>query len=399
MMRLLKFFGAFLITTIIVFGFVIGWNWKTFTVFLDNREALLEGNEWIIKTSSLKGLSEYIGENPDHSSISSVNLNRPDSFILYQENIERTQGTTANFFILLAFAIEMERENISPDERIEWDQVGQYQLNGVDESVHRETYRTAMDRGWIIDGSITLENSLNLLAQYNDLALADYLWWRLNPAIWDNIKKDLNLAATDMPLPFSGLYLSSSPDIQSMSFEEISDFYSENPRTVWRDHVIDQSKRFATVGDERDQIMDYMNRNRLGITFMTERDALAFFPKTTAEEMTSILQKLIPHELINENVSKKVLNLMRWPMNYQSGIRTDFTDYGAIYDNRMGLMNGIDFGTSAYTGETTVQAFYLDRLPIGFWFHASGGHMHQDFMQRLIYDPAMSQQMNSVLKN
>lgn len=115
--------------------------------------------------------------------------------------------------------------------------------------------------------------------------------------------------------------------------------------------------------------------------------------------MTNILQKLIHHELMNENVSEKVLNFMRWPMKYQTGIRTDFNDYGALYDNRMGLMNGIDFGTSAYTGETTVQAFYLDRLPIGFWFHASGGHMHQDFMQRLIYDPAMFQQMTSVLKN
>lgn len=399
MFRLFKFFGVFLITTIVVFGFVIGWNWKTFTVFLDNREALLEGNEWIIKTSSLKGLSEYIGENPDHSSISSVTLNRPGLYIQYHENRERTQGTTSNFFLLLAYALKMDQGIVSPDEWVVWDQVSIYQLKDVDESVHRETYRSAVDRGWIMDGSITLNNALHLLAQFNDLALADYLWWRLDPAIWDRIKNDLNLVITDMPLPFSGLYLSVSPDIQNKSFDEITDFYAKNTENSWRDHVIDQSERFAKTGDNREQIMEYMSRNRLGITFMTERDALAFFPKTTAAEMTNILQKLIHHELMNENVSEKVLNFMRWPMKYQTGIRTDFNDYGALYDNRMGLMNGIDFGTSAYTGETTVQAFYLDRLPIGFWFHASGGHMHQDFMQRLIYDPAMFQQMTSVLKN
>lgn len=399
MLRLLKFFGVFLITAIVIFGFVIGWNWKTFTVFLDNREALMEGKEWIIKTSSLKGLSEYIGENPNHSSISSLNLNQNDTNILYQESIKRTQGTTANFFILLAFAIEIDRNNISPVELIVWDDVSRYQMKGVEESTHKDTYRTAKERGWINNGSISLESSLHLLAQYNDLALADYLWWRLNPDIWDYIRDELRLSLTEMPLPFSGLYLAVSPDIQSMSFEEISDFYAENFGSIWRDHVIHQSERYATAGAERDQIINFLNRNRLGITFMQERDALSYFPKTTAEEMTYVLQKLIQNELVNENVSEIVLNFLRWPMSYQSGIRSDFTDYGALYDNRMGLMNGIDFGTSSYTGETTVQAFYLDRLPIGFWFHASGGHMHQDFMQRLIYDPALIQQMNSVLKN
>ena len=85
---------------------------------------------------------------------------------------------------------------------------------------------------------------------------------------------------------------------------------------------------------------------------------------------------------------------MSWPMNLQQNyINDDFDEFGAIYDNRMGLLSGINFGTSAYTGETAVQAFYLDQLPVGFWFHASSGHIHQDFMQRLIFDPAMHQQM------
>lgn len=399
MIRLLKFFGAFLITTIIIFGFVIGWNWKTFAVFMENREALLEGNEWIIKTSSLKGLSEFIGENPNHSSIASVPVNRADTGILYQENIKRTQGTTANLFILLAYAIEIDRGNISANEEIEWYQVDQFQLPGLDESKHKDTYRVALERGWINNHTITIENSLYLLAQFNDLALADYLWWRLNPDIWAHIADELNLISTDLPLPFSGLYLVISSDLQSMSFEDISALYSGSSHKVWRDHVIQQSEIFVANGAERDQILEYVNRNRLGITFMQERDAMAFFPKTTAEEMTNILQKLIHQELINERVSDMVLNFMRWPMKYQSGIGADLSDYGAIYDNRMGLMNGIDFGTSAYTGDTTVQAFYLDRLPIGFWFHASGGHMHQDFVQRLIYDPAMIQQMKFVLSN
>lgn len=399
-MRLLKFFGVFLITAIVIFGFVLGWNWKTFTVFLDNREALLEGHEWIIKTSSLRGLSEFIGENPEHSSIANIVINRPGSSIFFEENRLRTQGTTANLFILLAYSIELDRGNVHSDMLIEWANVDRFQLPGVDESIHKDTYRKAVANGWISDGSITLNHALHLLVQYNDLALADYLWWNLDREIWRYITEELNLTDTDMPLPFSGLYLAMSPDLQNVTIAEMADFRADQSRSEWRDHVIQQSERFASIdSDERDQILNYMKRNRLGITFIHERDSMAFFPKTTAREITELLKTLLKHELINENVSKRVLNYLRWPMSSQSGIETDFTDYGAIYDNRMGLMNGIDFGTSAYTGQTTVQAFYLDMLPIGFWFHASGGHMHQDFMQRLIYDPAMIQQMNNVLHN
>jgi len=161
---------------------------------------------------------------------------------------------------------------------------------------------------------------------------------------------------------------------------------------------MEQSRLFAENTEKRDEILRFMNRNRLGNTFQEERDAMILFPKTTASEITDMLYRAINHDLANETISETLMNYMRWPMERQIGIDRDFLDYGAIYDNRMGLMNGIDFGTSAYTGDTTVQALFLDRLPIGFWFHASGGHMHQDFMQRLIYDPAMIAQMKRVIQ-
>jgi hypothetical protein len=132
---------------------------------------------------------------------------------------------------------------------------------------------------------------------------------------------------------------------------------------------------------------------------MQERDALALFPKTTASEMTQLLEKLVNDELISAGVSRRVKDWMRWPIDRQSGFTRDFTDYGAIYDDRMGLLTGIDFGTSKYTGDTTVQAVFFDRIQIAFWFHMSSNHMHQDFQQRLIFDPAMIEQMKAVESN
>jgi hypothetical protein len=100
--------------------------------------------------------------------------------------------------------------------------------------------------------------------------------------------------------------------------------------------------------------------------------------------------------MISEDSAERVLNWMRAPYQDLSEITRDFTDYGALFDNRMGLLNGFDFGTLVYTGDTKVQAIFFDRLPIGFWFHMSGTHMHQDFQQRLIYDPALIDLMEKV---
>lgn len=398
-MRLLKFFGAFLLTALVLFGFVIGWNWEAFTTFFENRKGMMEGSEWVTKTGSLQGLSEFMEETPEYSSVASIVVNQPDSTLYYQENEPRIMGTTANIFILIAYARQFDSGALNPNELIEWDEISRFQLPEVEESIHVQAFSVAEERGWIEVDSITLGNSLALLAEFGDLALADYLWWQLDQSVWTELKNDLELSSTEMPLPFSGLYQAISPGLTEMENQEIIDQWRSRNSDEWRDHVIDLSSSYLNDSDYRTNVQNYLEENRLGNTFMEERDAMRLFPKTTAREMTGLLGKIVQDSLINEAVSQTVKNYMDWPMEVQPRIDQDFTRYGAIYDNRMGLMNGIDFGISTYTGDTSVQALYLDQLPIGFWFHASGSQMHQDLMQRMIYDPAMIDQMYKVVEN
>ncbi|MDX1640981.1 MAG: hypothetical protein R3220_04760 [Balneolaceae bacterium] len=393
----MKFIGVFLVTALILFGFVFGLNWRAFSTFFENRKAMTEGSEWVSKTGSLKGLSEFVAETPQYSSFASVVVSVPDSSIYYQENSPRVMGTTANFFILIAYAEKFDSGEMNPEQTILWSEVSGYQLPEVEESIHQESLNAAEERGWIDEGSITLENALSLLAQYGDLALADYLWWQVDENTWTQLLDTLNLSSTDMPLPYSGLYQAISPGLMKMENAEIVERWQHGNSKKWRAHVMDLSRSYVDDPDFRNQVRSYMEDERLGNTFMEERDAMILFPKTTAEEMTNLLQAMVQDSLINRNVSRILKNFMDWPRDVQPRIEQDLSMYGAIYDNRMGLLNGIDFGTSAYTGDTTVQAFYLDRLPIGFWFHASGSQMHQDFMQRMIYDPAMIEQMEKVV--
>lgn len=397
MSRALKFLGVFLLAILVVFGGIIGFYWKSFSIFYDNRAGLMEGTEWVSKTQSLRGLSEYIAENPQNVSLASVVVSSQDSAIYFQEDRPRVLGSLANFFILTAYADLIQKGMFSEDETVSWEQISVYQLPDVDQTIHQESYNYASEKGWLNDGSIKLGDALQLLVIFNDLALADYLWWNMDREYWSDLKEKLSLTETEMPLPFSGLYIAISPGIQEQTTSEILEKWPATETVEFRNHIAGQSSRIVQESSDRDQIIDYMKNYRLGNTFMEERDALALFPKTTAGEMVQIMQDLWANELINPEVSEQVKSWMSWQIEEQSDLKNDFTDYGALFDTRMGLLNGIDFGTSAYTGDTTVQVLFFDRVPIGFWFHMSSLLMNQDFQQRLIFDPALIEQVQKEL--
>jgi hypothetical protein len=236
-MSLFKFFAAFVVTALIVFAMVFGWNWKSFTTFIENREAMAEGSQWVEKTYSLRGLSEYIDENPEHVSIASIVVGKPDSTLFFREDVSRTMGTAGNYLLLLAYAMEIDSGAFSGEEMIRWDEVSLYQLPDVEASVHNYSYRAAQNRGWASNGEISLFHALKLAAEFNNLALSDYLWWKLDGKVWDELPEKLQLGSTDMPLPFSGLYLAISPGIQQKSAEEIEAEWADKSPAEWRLHV------------------------------------------------------------------------------------------------------------------------------------------------------------------
>ena len=395
MKRLFLFTAVFVSVAVLLFGFIYVLNKDAFNTFLKNRKAMSEGSEWIEKTYSLQGLTEYIRKNPEKVSLASKVISHPDSAFYYGETIQRPMGSLGFYFIIAGYVSEFENGTIDSQSQFEWDLTNRYILPQVDESVHYEAKADAVDKGWLTEGSISYGNALRLLAEHNSFALADYLWFHLGADYWPAFMSSLDLENTDYPLPVSGLYLAAAPNIRGITFDQIEENWQELSKENQNDLVTGLSESFATDSSVRNEYLNKLNRNRLDITFKQERDALGMFPKTTALDMVQMLEKLWENRLISEPVSREIKSILKWPME-KSEIRRNLSVYGAMYDNRMGLLNGIDFGTSAYTEDTTVQAVFFDRIPISFWFHMSSNHMHQDFQQRLIYDPALIELIDDI---
>jgi len=194
---------------------------------------------------------------------------------------------------------------------------------------------------------------------------------------------------TDPPLPFGGLYIVVKPAPADSSFDLHFKKLRKIPKQAFRDTVLATEHHFLTDNTYHDKINDRFDDDEgLGIGFMERRDVLSLFPKSTAGELSGLMIQLEQDSLISKGVSKRIKEMMNWPFEQQN-LNNDFKYYGAIYDSRLGLLNGMDYGASTYTGEPFGQAVFFDSLQVAFWFHMSSSMMHEDYQQRLMWDPAL----------
>lgn len=376
MKRALIFLGVFLAAAIFVFAMVIGLNYSGFETLFENEAGMAEGSQYIESTYSLAGLADFIGEHPEWVSITSYNINDPDSGLFYQEDVPRSLGATSNLFLLIEYERQVTSGLLNPEEQVALEDIRTFALPEISENNHQKLVDT------FEGGTASLEEVVNAMLQNSDLVSADYLWFRLGEENIRALVDTLGLPDTALPLPFSGMYMRINPalnDTSALREMEFPEFANES---------IQLAKELNNDPEFNQKVKKQFDDDRLSLTFMQERDALAYFPRATTRQLTDVMVRLLKDEVLSKEISEQVKAKLQWPMGSEP-IARSFENYGAIYDNRMGLLAGIDFGTSTYDGHTSVQAIFFDRLPVGFWVHMSANHMQEDFQQRLIWDPAL----------
>ncbi|HET6528864.1 MAG TPA: hypothetical protein VFG39_08965, partial [Balneolaceae bacterium] len=224
---------------------------------------------------------------------------------------------------------------------------------------------------------------------YNDLAISDFLYYKLGIDAIRETYRLLNIRETDLPLPFSGLYITLNPALHDTSFTARFASLRKLSGKAFRDTVLTAAKKYQQNESFHRKVNAVFNEQQgLGIQFRQRRDVLTLFPKSTAGELSRLMLAVQQKELISPEISGRVWELMDWPFERQD-ITSEFKYYGAIYDSRLGLLAGIDFGASVYSGEPFAQAVLFDSLQVAFWFHMSSNLMLHDYQRRLMWDPAL----------
>ncbi|MEX0719892.1 MAG: serine hydrolase [Balneolaceae bacterium] len=376
MKRALTFLFIFLVVIAGIFALVIGLNYQGFKTLYQNEEGMVEGSQYIENTYSLKGLAEFIGDQPEYFSITSYNAADPDSGIFFEPDTPRTLGTTANLILLIEYERQVAEGLLNPEETVRLNDIQEFSLPKISENNHQNL----VDE--FSDGNAPLDDVVSAMIAYNDIAAADYLWFRFGEENIRALTDSLNFPENSLPIPFSGMYITINPSLNdTVGLSEIG-------FTEFAKRAIKASQNLAEDQAYQQVVKEQFEKDRLSLTFIQERDALDFFPQASTNAMADLMYRLLHGEIISAEVSEEVVKKLRWLMHSERIVRS-FDDYGGIYDNRMGLLAGVDFGTSIYDGHTSVQAIFFDQLPVGFWVHLSANHMHEDFQQRLIWDPAL----------
>ncbi len=352
-----------------------------------NADGMAEGSEYIENTYSLKTLTEFIGEKPEFVSVVSFNVNDPDSGIFYGANIPRTMGALSNIFLLIEYERQVAEGILNPEDLVNLVEIEKYLLPQINQNAHEGAMAYLTED----ESPITNDEAMQAMVQFNSLAIADYFWFKLGEKNIRALMDTLVLPNTEMPIPFSGIYSVIAPNISPTVNESATqnlDYFSSKNRDSLLNQYISTASMFAENSDFNQSRYEFMSDDRIDMSFIEERNALTLFPQTTAADITDLLARLWRNEIINEEVSTAVKEKMGWALNSDS-MKRSFSVYGAFYDGRMGMLSGIDFGTSIYDDHTSVQAVFFDKLPVAFWLHMSANHMQEDYQQRLIWDPAL----------
>ncbi|HEX6982395.1 MAG TPA: hypothetical protein VF181_06515 [Balneolaceae bacterium] len=389
-MRILKFVGAFLGTLLLILLLTFGFNTKALFVLFENSDDLQEGQEWVARTTSLKTLTDYIGLHPERVAVVSRSAVNPDTSIRYSADVPHTMGTLSNFFLITTYARLVEENLINPNELIPLSETGRFQLPYIDHSHHETVKAVLADQGVLTpQNKVPLENLVQSAIIYNDLAISDFLYYKLGIEAIRETYRLLNIQSTDLPLPFSGLYITLSPALHNASFDTHFASLRKLSEKAFRDKVLVATKKYLQNKPFHRKVNAVFNEQQgLGIQFKQRRDVLALFPKSTAGELSRLVLAVQQEKLISPAISQRVWELLDWPFERQN-INSEFKYYGALYDSRLGLLAGIDFGASTYSGEPFAQAVFFDSLQVAFWFHMSSNLMHQDYQRRLMWDPAL----------
>ncbi len=389
-MRILKFIGAAIGSLVLVFFLVFGFNLDALSTLFKNSGDLQEGQEWVSKTTSLKDLTEYIAAHPRNVSVVSQSTINPDTTINFRGNEQHTMGTLSNFFLITTYARLVEADSLNPKELIPIKNTDVYQVPFIDASNHDDAVNFLENKGAITsDNEGPLHELVEAAIIFNDLAISDYLYFRLGQDAISNTMDKLELSDTDLPLPFSGLYITLNPATTGKDFSTNFEHLQTLSRQAFQDTVLAKTHQFQTDSLYRQQVLKTFESNDgLNIQFRERRDMLDLFPASTAQELSELMVRLENDALLSQPISRRVKEIMDWPFEQQS-LNSDFNHYGAIYDSRLGLLNGIDYGASTYSGEPFGQAVFFDSLQVAFWFHMSSNLMHQDYQQRLMWDPAL----------
>jgi len=385
MIRIAKFLGIFILVTVSIFGGIYLLNKSAIDAVF--RNDLSEGTEWVPKTYSLKGLVEYLAEDPEYYSLVSIQPSRPDSSVYFNGEERRSLGNLAQLMLIAHYVDAVGSGEIDSAAVVDLSRLEALHVPGHE----NKRFRQAMsdDADWMkkLGWEMRLEDLVRSLARNNVAAYADYLYYALGKERMASTGERFALQSVEAPLVWAGFVTAWDPRVQLRSFDQIAKEYTQLSDSAYHAMILDYGYRYEADAAWRDSVAARVTEGT-EMLFVEEKLRNRYMTRGVVSEYANFINRLFQDDLLFENERDHLKSILSWPMSNEKTAR-DFSAYSAIYDSRMGYLAGVDFGASTYENIPTAQVFVMENIPVGLFMHLSSNLMTQDFQQRLIWDPAL----------
>ncbi|MEX0681438.1 MAG: hypothetical protein WD097_08660 [Balneolales bacterium] len=384
-MRLLRFLLIFLGVAILVTGSIFLINRDAFLTVFKNREALLEGSEWVEKTYSLGGLIEFMDEQPQHVSMASFTTSSSDPAIRFHSDQLSPAGTLSNLFLIITYANQVATGILDPEAPVHTGRVKTFYLPTKDRR-YQQTFEQ-WEQGFETPPSV--RELVRYLIRHNDPAVADYLFFFLGEDAVTEWAFRLGDGYMEPPVPQFGLrMLALSQHQYGQSLSEHLAMLSRKDRKV----LIEEAIAIAKQQWEHPATADVPAIS----SFQDERALHGHYPRIEPERFAGLVLAIWENTLINEETSTICRELLtQLPADHR--LDQHVSEYAAQFDERMGYMSGWTLGSVPENETLRVQVILLKDLPPGLWFHINSNFMLRDYHNRMLYDPSLRDRTYSQL--
>jgi hypothetical protein len=385
MIRIAKFLGIFLLVAVSIFGGIYLLNKSAIDAVF--RNDLSEGTEWVPKTYSLKGLVEYLAEDPRYYSLVSIQPSRPDSSVYFNGEERRSLGNLAHLMLIAHYVDAVGSGEIDSTAVVDLSRLEALHVPGHENNRFRQAMSDNADQMAELGREMRLEDLVRSLARNNVAAYADYLYYALGKERMASTGERFALQGVEAPLVWAGFVTAWDPRVQKRSFGQIANEYTQMSDSAYHAMILDYGYRYESDAAWRDTIAARVTEST-EMLFVEEKLRNRYMTRGVVSEYADFINRLFQDDLLFENERDHLKAILSWPMSNEKTTR-DFNAYSAIYDSRMGYLAGVDFGASSYENIPTAQVFVMENIPVGLFLHLSSNLMTQDFQQRLIWDPAL----------
>ena len=364
MKQVRRILGVGCLSVVVVGTVLVAVSWGRISSVARDVVALFDGVEVAAALQSVDGLLDFIEADRSRVSLVAYRLEDPDSAIWMNPDVRRPVASTIKILVLAGYAEAVDEGRWSPLERVPLAAVETFFLAGTDGGAHGRAVDVYRERGWVDrSDAVSLRDIVWAMMTFSDNAATDYLLRRLGRERADALPGRLGLAASDAPLPISGVFLSWAEAAEG----PLAD-------AAWaRAERLHGDLEFRTAWQQRRVTREVGVREQARLSDMRS-------PKGTARDYAGLMERIQRGDLISAAASATMREFLESPMENEA-IRRGFKAYGSKGGAMAGVLTEVSYAVPrGATGGVGV--LFLDDLPLAVGFTLARGRVRRERVGR-----------------